>query len=114
MELSPTLLRMVALGRHAMNPQRTLAGAVITPDGRSLYVATSKGIWVLDTTTLAVRATFAAGREVSSVALSRDGQRLYALIPEQKNVVALDAANGQTLGRVTANSGAWAIERVLT
>jgi len=63
-----------------------------------------------------VRTVYAEGKQVASIALDENGQRLYALEPMQGRIEALDADNGRALARmqVTAAMGApWAIEQVM-
>jgi len=79
-----------------------------------MFVATDQGVWAVDTRALRVRATYLPGRVVSSVALSRDGQRLYALQRDRDQVTALDAAGGRILGSVPVDAAARGIERILT
>jgi DNA-binding beta-propeller fold protein YncE len=79
-----------------------------------MFVATDQGVWAVDTRALRVRTTYLPGHRISSVALSRDGQRLYALQPDQDQVSALDVAGGRLLGSVTVDAAARGIERILT
>ena len=104
--------QQVALGRRAGSPQRTFNGSAVSGDGRTLFVATGRGVWVINSESLAVRATYLAGRSVASVALSRDGRRLYALEAVHGVVDALDPASGRILHGLPTNTGAWAIEQV--
>lgn len=103
----------VSLATRAGAPQHTLTGAVVSPDGRTLFAATSQGVWVLPTRALGVRATDLAGRAVASIAPSPDGQRLYALEPERGLVAVIDPASGHVSGTMRADTGTWAIERVM-
>jgi hypothetical protein len=84
--------------------------AAISPYGRTVYVATDHGIWAVATAPLDVRATYLVGQRISSVALSRDGSRLYALGADH-SLVALGVARGDVLGNAV-QSDAWAIEQV--
>jgi DNA-binding beta-propeller fold protein YncE len=104
--------QQVALGTRAGSPQRMLNGSAVSGDGRTLFVATSRGVWVIDSESLAVRTTYLAGRSVASVALSRDGRRLYALESVHGVVNAVDLASGRILYGIPTNTGAWAIEQV--
>jgi sugar lactone lactonase YvrE len=104
--------QLVALRTRAGSAQRTLNGAAVSGDGRTVFVATSRGVWVLDSGSLAVRATYLAGRSVASVALSGDGQRLYAL-ESGRGAWAIDPASGHILDSIPTSSGVWAIEQVI-
>lgn len=100
------------LSQRAGSAAHVRNGMAISRDGASLYVATTRGIWVLDTATLTLRTTYLAGQNVASVALSRVGRRLYALEPGKGMVTALDATSGRLLGAMPAGTASWAIERV--
>ena len=104
----------ITLARRAGSPARTLTPAALSHDGGTMFVATDQGVWAVDTRALRVRATYLPGHVVSSVALSRDGRRLYALQPDEDQVTALDVAGGRPLGSVTVDAAARGIERILT
>jgi DNA-binding beta-propeller fold protein YncE len=104
--------QVVALRTRAGSAQRTLNGSAVSGDGRTLFLATSRSVWVLDSGSLAVRATYLAGRSVASVALSGDGRRLYALESGRGAVDAIDPASGHILDSIPTSSGVWAIEQV--
>ncbi len=104
----------LTLAQRVGSPARMLTPAALTRDGATMYVATDRGVWALDTRALRVRATDLPGHAVSSVALSRDGQRLYALQPRQNRVTVLDVADGSTEGSVSVGSDARGIEGILT
>ncbi len=104
----------LTLARRAGSPARMLTPSALSRDGATMYVATDRGVWALDTRALRVRATYLSDHAVSGVALSRDGQRLYALQPAQDQVMILDAMSGRILGSVFAGSAARGIERILT
>jgi len=106
----PVLTRLTA---RAGSPQMARAGAVLSPDGQTLFVATDGGVWAVDAHSFTLRATYLAGQKAASVALTRDGQRLYVLQPDRGRVIALEPRTGQVLGSVSAQAGAWAIEQVM-
>lgn len=54
-------------------------GAVLAPDGRTLYAAGTKGIAVIDVPTLGSRTTWARDTSFDSFSLSPDGARLYGI-----------------------------------
>lgn len=103
----------ITLATRTTTAARTLHGVAVSPNGGTLYVATNRGIWVMDSASLHIRATYLSGRHIASVALSRDGQRLYALDSARGLVAAVAAATGHALGSVPAASGSWAIEQVM-
>ncbi len=106
--------KALTLGRRAGSPARMLTPSVMSRDGRTMFVATDQGLWALDTVALRVRATYLPGRRISSVALSGDGQRLYALQADQERVTALSVADGSALASLPVGPGARGIERILT
>ena len=66
-----------------------------------LYVLGARGLLALDTRTLKPLAGFTADMPIDSVALSADGQRLYAGSSTQRAIMQLDPASGaliRTLG----------------
>jgi DNA-binding beta-propeller fold protein YncE len=104
----------LGLHRRAGSPARMLAPTVLSRDGRTMFVATDQGLWAVDMVARRVRANYLPGRRISSVALSRDGQRLYALQAGRERVTALDVASGRLLGNVPVSPDARGIERILT
>lgn len=104
----------LTLARRDGSPARMLTPAALSRDGATMYVATDRGVWALDTRAPRVRATYLPDHAVSSVTLSRDGQRLYALQPAQDRVMVLDAMSGRIEGSVFVGSAARGIERILT
>lgn len=100
------------LSVRATSPERTLDGAALSRDGQSLFVATNHGVWVADTIALTVSATYLAGHNVASLALSPDGRRLYALEPDRGVITGLDPVGGHVLGTIATSAGSWAIATV--
>jgi len=88
------------LKRAAAAPTATIdptTGAVISPEGYRLYVVAEKGVIVVDTATLGLKAHLVPDRAVRSIALTADGRRLYALSVDGTKLWALDAMSGQPL-----------------
>jgi len=107
----------VDLGRRASASRSMQRAFALSGDGRTMYVATDRGVWVVDTAARRIRTTYAEGRRVTSIALSAGGRRLYALEPDQGRAQALDATTGRALTSVPviANAGdTQAIEQVLS
>lgn len=110
------------LGRRSSSPAHMLTGTAISPDGRTVFAATDHGVWAIDTRTLALHAAYLPDQPFASVALSRDGQRLYALEAGTDIIDALDAMSGHLLGSIGISgptgtgtgAGATAIERVMS
>jgi DNA-binding beta-propeller fold protein YncE len=54
-----------------------LLAVAVSPSGEIVYIASSNGILVLDAKTKAIITTIAPGHDITGLALSRDGDRLY-------------------------------------
>ena len=106
------VIRMSHLSERAGAPRRTQTAAAITPDGRTVLVATGSGVWAIDTHSLALRSSFEADQEVTSLALSPDGQRLYTLAPASGLLNILEPASGAVMTELQPDDGTWAIEGV--
>ncbi|MGH2500221.1 MAG: hypothetical protein ACRDF0_09060, partial [Candidatus Limnocylindria bacterium] len=87
-------------------------GAVVSPDGRQLYVVGERGLLAVDTAKLSVRATHLPDHAIAAVALSPDGKRLYALGAAGGEIWGIDAVSGGALATITTTGSATAILRV--
>ena len=81
-----------APGRAAFVPQN---GAAVSPDGYRLYALGEKGIFLIDTSDLSLRATFAQGAAFRGLAVSADNATLYALAADGRSISVLDARTGR-------------------
>jgi len=88
-------------------------GALLSPDGRSIYASGTKGVAVIDRETLASR-MWETTHEFDNMALSPDGRRLYATSNAEAKIFIIDTADGASLGTFAAPSYAQAILRVDT
>jgi len=87
----------------AFTPQ---SGAAVSPDGYRLYVLGESGIYLIDTTDLSLRATFAPGAAFRGLAVSPDNGRLYALAADGRSVAVLDARTGRPAATLQLASAA--------
>jgi DNA-binding beta-propeller fold protein YncE len=90
------ILRTVRLDLSGNGGVRT--SAVATPDGRRLFIgsaADGAAIYGLDAATLRVVDRWRMPGDVRGLALSEDGQRLFAALPDR--VAVLDARTGEGL-----------------
>lgn len=55
-----------------------LLAVAVSPDGNTVYLASSNGIIVVDANTFATIATIAPGHDITDLAISMDGSTLYA------------------------------------
>jgi len=82
------------------------SGAAVSPDGYRLYVLGESGIYLIDTTDLSLRATFAPGAAFRGLAVSPDNGRLYALAADGRSVAVLDARTGRPAATLQLASAA--------
>ncbi len=87
-------------------------GAVLSPDGRTLYAVGSKGIAALDTATLESRAVFQKEVAISDLALSPDGARIYAISDNSSKIFITDTRSGASLGEIKPSSQPQTILRI--
>ena len=102
------ILRTEEIGRMLDGITRT--SAVVSDDGRSLYVGAAGQVERIDTDSLTVADAWDTGN-VTGLGLSADGKRLYVAVGEDVKV--LDAATGAELGTVAVPSPA-PIDRLST
>jgi YVTN family beta-propeller protein len=79
-------------------------------DARKLWFTAAQGIALVDTRDFGLRGLFLPDRVVTSISLSPDGHRLYALTDEG-TIWMIDATTGRALGQIPAH-GATALLRV--
>lgn len=71
-------------------------GAALSPDAKTLYVSGPNGISAFAAGTLALRKTYLAGQDITSVAVGAGSNTLYAVNPSA-GVSVIDLASGRTL-----------------
>jgi DNA-binding beta-propeller fold protein YncE len=87
-------------------------GAVLSPDGTTLYFAGVRGIWAVDTHNLGVKGNYLSQQAFTGVGFSADGYTLYAVDPAQ-GITIFDAASGQIQQTIQGIARApWGIEWV--
>lgn len=95
---------LVALGRLVFpvaDAKRIIrGGAILSPDGGALYAAGAHGVAAIGTATLATRGTWATTDVFSSLALSPDGARLYAISDQSGKIRVLRTSDGTILGEL--------------
>ena len=74
-------------------------GALLSPDGR-IYAAAYKGIAVVDATTLSSRAGWQTDGEFDALALTPDGERLYAVSNASGTIAIIATRDGSSLGEL--------------
>lgn len=88
----------------------TPSSATLSQDARKLYFTADRGVALVDTTDFSLRGLFLGDRVITSVSLSQDGRRLYALSADGM-VWMIDATTGRPLGQIPTQ-GAVALLRV--
>ena len=73
-------------------------GAVFSPDGQRIYAVASKGIAVIDVATLSSQPWQTDNREFDALALTSDGQRLYAASNANGVMSIMATSDGARLG----------------
>ena len=77
-----------------------VGGAMLSPDGRTLYAAGHDGVAVIDTATLTSRAIWQRAHQFDTLRLTTDGRRLYAMDNMAARLVIVDTASGASLGDI--------------
>ncbi|HEV8470087.1 MAG TPA: hypothetical protein VGR46_10800 [Candidatus Limnocylindria bacterium] len=90
--------------------QEALAPSAVSPDGRKLYFSADRGIALVDTKDFTLRGLFLTDRVVTSLSLSADGHRLYAM-SSNGTIRMLNAMTGRQLAEIPTD-GATALLRV--
>jgi hypothetical protein len=90
-------LRVVRTGELAAGgtPSRGAVSAV-SPDGRTLYVASGRALWAYETVAGRSRRLADAGGRIAGVAVGRGGERVYVVRADER-VLVVDGATGRRL-----------------
>jgi len=89
---------------------QSASSSTLSQDARKLYFSADRGVALVDTSDLSLRGFFLGDQVITSLSLSQDGRRLYAL-SASGTVWMVDATTGQPLGQI-ATQGAVALLRV--
>ena len=84
-------------------------GAALTPDGTILFVIAEHGLFAVNTSDLALRGRYLSDMPLSSINLSPDGVRLYAVSEEKNKLLSLDAATGGTIKEIAGATHPWGV-----
>ena len=86
-------------------------GLVLSPDEKTLYVATGRGngVAVVDVATMKMTAKIPTGVRVWGIALSRDGRRLYAANSLSNTISVIDTGTRRVVKTIATDDGPWAL-----
>ena len=83
------------------------SSTTVSHDAKKLYFTADRGVALVDTSDFSLRAVFLGDQVITSLSLSQDGRRLYALSADGM-VWMVDATTGRQLGQI-ATQGAIAL-----
>jgi hypothetical protein len=89
-----------------------LGAAAISADGKTLFALGERGLLAIDTHDLSLRERYLPDMALSSLALSADSQRLYAINLDTGKIVWIDPATGKLLGEVASAQRPWGVLRI--
>lgn len=75
-----------------------VGGAALSADGATLFAVAEQGLVAINTHDFSLRGRYLPGQPLDSVALSRDGKRIYVVNAAGRRVVVLDGQTGQQIG----------------
>ena len=75
-------------------------GALLSPNGDRIYAAGYKGIAVVNTADLSSRAVWQTDGEFDALALTSDGERLYAVSNANGKIAIVETRDGAKLGEI--------------
>ena len=86
-------------------------GLAVSPDGGKLYVSTGRArkVFVIDTATNAVTASFEVGQRPWGIALSPDGTTLYTANGPSNDVSVVDLATRTVVKRIKVKERPWGV-----
>lgn len=87
-------------------------GALLSPHADRIYAAGSKGIAVVNTVDLSTRAVWQSDSEFDALALTTDGERLYALSNAKRKIVIVATRDGSKLGEIAIPAFGQTIVRI--
>ena len=87
-------------------------GALLSPDGVRIYAAAYKGVSVVNAADLSSRAVWQTDGEFDALALTPDGERLYAVSNANAKIVIIGTRDGAKLGELRIPAFGQAIVRI--
>ncbi len=100
----PSAARGIVLAKFGHQATGPVGRRVVAaPDGSSVFAAGPGGIVRIDPSSLQVIGRFLEGQAVDAMAVTPDGQTVYALMSAGGRIVKLDGATGTVLGHVPSD-----------
>jgi PQQ-dependent catabolism-associated beta-propeller protein len=86
-------------------------GMVLSPDEKTLYVATGRGngVAVVDTVARKIVANIPTGERVWGIALTADGRKLYAANSLSNTISVIDTRTRRVVHTIRTDDGPWAL-----
>lgn len=86
-------------------------GLALSPDEKTLYVATGRGnaVVAIDTKTARILARTAAGSRVWGIAIAPDGRKVYAANSLSNSVTVIDTKTHKVIATIPTDDGPWAL-----
>ena len=109
---SPRLAQLAA--RNSGAAGMATGGAALSPDGKTLWAAGATGLLAIDTRDFSPRGQYLADRTFESLALSPDGERVYAVDAGRNALLRIDAASGTVAGELPGLESSSQVLRIET
>ena len=98
-EFEPSALHGFTLAKFGHAPAGVVGRRVVAaPDGSAVFAAGARGIVRIETSDLTVTHRSVEGDAVDAIAITPDGNTVYALVREGGRIARIDAATGVVLG----------------
>ncbi|HJQ38957.1 MAG TPA: cytochrome D1 domain-containing protein, partial [Thermoanaerobaculia bacterium] len=109
MEIDATKHRL--LRRIKLSPADKPVGLALSPDEKTLYVATGRGnsVVAIDTKTARVLARIPAGSRVWGIAIAPDGRKVYAANSLSNTVSVIDTRTHRLIATIATDDGPWGL-----
>jgi YVTN family beta-propeller protein len=101
----------VAVRTVPVAPPARPCGVAVSPDGRTVYVATGRGnsVVLLDSDSLAERARIPVGQRPWGIALADGGRTLYSANGVSNDVSVVDTAARRVVATIRVGDGPWGV-----
>jgi hypothetical protein len=98
-DFEPSARRDITLAKFGHAPAGSVGRRIVaTPDATAVFAAGARGIVRINTADLTVTGRSLEGIAIDAIALTPDGDTLYALVREGGRIARIDAATGEVVG----------------